>query len=159
MDAGSLRVVDPPVGEPTPVELGTPEGAMRAWLARLCPFDHVDPFGAAEQRARAAMTDAGWATLNPVDGDAGGDERARLSWEKTVAAGESGRCAEPTAQISLEAPRTATSAIVIGAVTRVVTSPDSDPDQAPYVEQLSQVRLVRRGADGLWRVDLPAEGG
>lgn len=162
VDAYAVRVVDAPSGDPSPVEVATPEAAMRAWLARLCPFSHEDEFGAAERRARATMTDAGWSTLNPHntdphDGDAH-DARARASWETTVAAGESGRCAEPTAQVSLEAPRSATSAIVIGTVTRVVTAP-GEADAAPYAEQLFHVRVVRRGGDGLWRVDLPTEGG
>lgn len=167
-DRDSVRVVAVPTGAPTRAELATPEAAMRAWLARLCPFTHTDPFGTAEQRARPAMTDNGWSTLNPLDGDSGGDsgggadQRVSASWDKTVAARESGRCAQPIAQISAEAPRTPTSVIVIGAATRVITSTNhtsATADQAPYVEQLSVVRVVRRGTDGLWRVDLPTEGG
>lgn len=161
VDAGSVQVVAPPTGPPTRTDLATPEAAMRAWLARLCPFTHTDPFGTAEQRARPAMTDNGWSTLNPLDGDQA-DQRVRASWDRTVAARESGRCAHPIAQISLEAPRTPTSVIVIGAATRVVTSTSHTGEtaaQLPYVEQLAVVRVVRRGTDGLWRVDLPTEGG
>lgn len=165
VDPDSVRVVAVPTGAPTRAELATPEAAMRAWLARLCPFTHTEPFGTAEQRARPAMTDNGWSTLNPLDGDSGGDgvdQRVRVSWDKTVAARESGRCAQPIAQISAEAPRTPTSVIVIGAATRVITSTNHTSGTAgasPYVEQLSVVRVVRRGTDGLWRVDHPTEGG
>jgi hypothetical protein len=154
VDPSSVRVVQPPPGDPTPAELATPEGAMRAWLARWCPFDHGEEFGAAERRARAAMTDAGWSILNPLDGDTG-DQRARASWDKTQAAGESGGCSEPTALVSPQAPRSPTSAIVIGAVTRVITA----PGQPAYAEPLSVVWRVRQEADGLWRLDLPTEGG
>jgi hypothetical protein len=146
----SVVVVDPPAGDPTPTELATPDGTLRAWLARLCPFDYHAPFGTAERRARPAMTDTGWTILDPAQ-----NPGARASWDRTVAARESGRCAQPTALVSPEAPRTPTTAIVIGAVTRVVT-PDGGQ---PYVEQLSEVRIVRQGADQLWRVDLPTEGG
>jgi hypothetical protein len=106
------------------------------------------------------MTSDGWSTLDPGDGDEA-DQRARTSWATTVAARESGRCAHPIAQISAEAPRTATSVIVIGAVTRVVTSAGHTGATAgqPYAEQLSVARVVRRDMDGLWRVDLPTEGG
>lgn len=169
VDPNSVQVVPAPTGAPTRTELSTPEAAMRAWLARLCPFTHTDPFGTAEQRARPAMTDNGWSTLNPLNGDNNkdgngdaADQRARASWDKTVTARESGRCAEPVAQISAEAPRTPTSVIVIGGATRVITSTGNTGGTAgasPYVEQLSAVRVVRRGTDGLWRVDLPTEGG
>jgi hypothetical protein len=154
VDPGAVRVVEPPRGDPTPAELATPEGAMRAWLARWCPFDHGEQFGAAQRRARPAMTDAGWSILNPYDGDAR-DAQARASWDKTQAAGESGRCSEPTALVSPAAPRAPDSAIVIGALTRLVTA----PGQPAYTEPLSVVWRVRRGADGLWRLDLPTEGG
>jgi hypothetical protein len=150
VDPRSVLVVDPPAGDPTPTELATPDGALRAWLARLCPFDYHAPFGTAERRARPAMTDTGWTILDPAQ-----NPGARASWDRTVAARESGRCAQPTALVSPEAPRTPTTAIVIGAVTRVVT-PDGGQ---PYVEQLSEVRIMRQGADQLWRVDLPTEGG
>lgn len=150
LDPGSVAVVDPPAGDPTPTELATPESAVRAWLARLCPFHFSEPFGTVERRARPAMTDIGWSTLDPGD-----DARARASWDRTVAARESGRCAPPTALVSPEAPRSPTTAIVVGSVTRVVTA----AGQRPYVEELSEVRIVRRGTDGLWRVDLPTEGG
>jgi len=138
------------------MELSTPEGAMRAWLARWCPFDYTDPVGTAERRTQPAMTEAGWATLNP-DNDTPTADQARASLEKTVAARESGRCAEPVAAISPEAPRSNSSAIVIGTVTRVITSDAGG--QAPYVEQLTEVRILRRGSDGLWRVDLATTGG
>jgi hypothetical protein len=143
-------VVDPPAGDPTPTELATPEGALRAWLARLCPCDYRQPFGTAERRARLAMTDTGWTILDPAE-----NPGARASWDQTVAARESGRCAQPTALVSPEAPRTPSTAIVIGAVTRVVT-PDGGQ---PYAEQLFEVWIVRQSPDGLWRVHLPTEGG
>jgi hypothetical protein len=137
---------------------------MRAWLSRWCPFDYTDPFGTAERRAQPAMTDAGWATLNP-DNDTPAADRLRASWEQTVAARESGRCAHPDAATSPQAPHSDTSAIVIGTVTRVITT-DSAGDTAggsdgpgAYVEQVSEVRIVRRGPDGLWRVDLATSGG
>lgn len=146
----AVVVVDPPAGDPTPAELATPEGAVRAWLSRLCPFDYHQPFGTGEQRARAAMTETGWRSTDPAQNPA-----LRSSWEHTVAARESTRCAEPTALISPEAPRSASAVIVIGDVTRVIT-PDGG---ASYVEQLAEVRIVRLGADGLWRVDLNTDGG
>jgi hypothetical protein len=150
VNPSTVVVVDPPVGDPTPNELATPESAVRAWLARKCPFDYRQPVGTAERQARPAMTDAGWNTVDPSD-----DARVRASWDRTVAARESGRCAAPTALVSPEAPRSPTTAIVIGAATRLVTPEGGQP----YVEHLTEVRLVRRGTDGLWRVDLPTEGG
>lgn len=156
VDPRSVTLVDPPTTAPTRGDLSTPDGAMRAWLARWCPFDYTDLFGTAERRAQPAMTEAGWATLNP-DNDTPTADRLRASWDKTLAARESGRCAEPVAVISPEAPRADSSAIVIGAITRVITSDSSG--QAPYVEQLTEVRIVQRGPDGLWRVDLAATGG
>lgn len=146
----SVVVVEPPAGDPSAAELATPEAAVRAWLGRLCPFDYRQPLGAAEQRARPAMTDTGWRSVDPTQNPA-----TRASWDRTVAARESGRCAAPIALVSPEAPRSPTAAIAIGAVTRVVTPENGQS----YVEQLSEVRIVRRGADGLWRVDLPTEGG
>ncbi|MFC4859191.1 hypothetical protein [Actinophytocola glycyrrhizae] len=165
VDPNSVQVVPIPTGPPTRTDLATPEAAMRAWLARLCPFTYTDPFGTAEQRARPAMTDNGWSTLNPLNGGSNedvADQRARVSWDKTVAARESGRCTQPVAQISAEAPRTTISVIVIGGATRVITSTGRTREStaaSPYVEQLSEVRVVRRGTDGLWRIDLPTEGG
>jgi hypothetical protein len=163
IDARSVRVVAPPAGAPTGHEIESPQTAMGAWLSRLCPFSPEDQFGAAEQRARAAMTASGWASLDPFDGDQQ-DRRARASWDQTVAAGESGRCAVPTTQLSPEAPRSATWAIVIGSANRIVSTRraanrSSALGEEPYVEQVSAVRVVRRGADGLWRVDVQAEGG
>lgn len=161
VDPRSVRLVEPPTGDPIPAELNRPDGAMRAWLSRVCPFEFTDEFGTAERRAKPAMTDAGWATLNP-DNDTPRAERARASWDTTVAARESGRCAEPAATISSEAPRSDASAIVIGAITRVITTHaggSAGQGHAPYVEELSEVRIVRRGIDGLWRVDLATAGG
>lgn len=149
-DPDDVKIVDPPHGNPSATELSTPEGAVRAWLARWCPFRYTDQFAAAEQRAKAAMTDAGWTTFNPVSNDAVPD-----SWAQTVAARESGLCGAPTAAVSPEAPRSDTSAIVIASIDRVITA----PGQAPYVEHISEVRVVQRGTDGLWRVDLPTNGG
>jgi hypothetical protein len=150
VDAATVQLTAPPTSGPTRAELSTPDGAMRAWLARWCPFHYANQFAAAEQQARPAMTDIGWSVFDPRH-----DGGARQSWNRTVAAREAGRCAQPTARISPEAPRSATETIVIGAVDRVITA----HGQPPYVEQLSELRIVRRGADGLWRVDLPTAGG
>lgn len=150
VDPATVAVVDPPTGPPSDADLATADGAMRAWLARWCPFTYTDPLGAAEDRARPAMTGSAWAAVDPR-----GNDGARQSWQKTVTAQESGRCAAPTAIISPEAPRSDTAAIVIGSITRVVTG----PGRAPYAEPITQVRVVERGADGRWRVHLESTGG
>jgi hypothetical protein len=149
-DPGAVQLVDPPAGPPSSTELATPDGAMRAWLARLCPFRYSDPFGAAEDRARPAMTDTGWASVNPRRND-----RARDSWQETVTAQEAARCTAPLAAISPEAPRSDASAIVLGLITRVVTA----AGRSPYLEQISRVHVVQRGPDGWWRVDRESDGG
>ncbi|WP_142065306.1 hypothetical protein [Pseudonocardia kunmingensis] len=143
-------VVDPPAGDPAPAELASPEGAMRAWLARLCPYAYTEPFGAPEQRARPAMTTAGWAELDPA-----ADERARASWDKVVAGAETARCAAPTAVVSPEAPRSDTSAIVIGEIQQVITAGSG----TRWVETLRHTRVVLRDSDGLWRVGTATAGG
>ncbi|GLZ28143.1 hypothetical protein Lesp02_03330 [Lentzea sp. NBRC 105346] len=140
----------PPAGEPSPEELSTPESAARAWLARWCAFDHTEPFAAAEQRARPAMTDLGWRNFDPA-----GDERARHSWERTVAAKESGRCSAPQAQVPSGAPASDNRRIVLVWADRVVTGTAG----SPYVERIMQTRHVHRGADGRWRVDIATVGG
>jgi hypothetical protein len=150
IDPASVALVDAPAGPPSPADLATPEGAVTAWMARYCPFNFADPFGAAETRARPAMTDQGWSKFDPTAND-----KARASWSETVAAKEIGRCAAPAAMVSPEAPRSAGSAIVIGSVNRVV----SGAGGAPYVEQLAETRIVLRGTDGLWRVDTATVGG
>lgn len=158
VDPQSVSLVDPPTTAPTRAELDTPEGAMQAWLGRWCPFDYTDPFGTAERRAQPAMTDEAWATVNP-DNDTPRADDVRASWEKTIAARESGRCTQAVAVISPAASRSATATIVIGAITRVITSDSPIGGQTPYVEQLTEVRIVRREPDGGWRVDLTATGG
>jgi hypothetical protein len=123
---------------------------MSAWLARWCPFTYTDPFATSENRARPAMTGPGWASFDPRRHDG-----ARESWRRTTAARESGRCGRPDSHVSPEAPRSAATAIVIGTISRVVTA----PGQPPYVEQISELRIVRHSADGGWRVDRHTEGG
>lgn len=150
VDTGAIEPVDPPRGTPTRAELGTPESAMAAWLARWCPFTYTEPFTAAEERARPAMTGAGWRSFDPRRGTG-----ARASWNRTVTAHESGQCTRPVARVSPEAPRTDTMAIVIGTVNRVITA----PGEPAYVEQVNELRIVRRDDTGQWRVDLPTEGG
>lgn len=149
-DPTRIAVVDPPGGEPSPAELSSPQSAAQAWLARLCPNSYTDDFGAAEQRARPAMTLAGWAQLDPAR-----NERARTSWNQALQAKETSRCSAPTAVVSPEAPRSPTSAIVILQIDRVVTSGTG----ARWVEPLRHTRVVLRGDDGLWRVDTATEGG
>ncbi|MGH3709224.1 MAG: hypothetical protein ACRDRQ_14220 [Pseudonocardiaceae bacterium] len=145
-----VRLAAPPVGEVTAAELGSPEGAVAAWLARWCPYSHTEPFGAAERRARSAMTAAGWAVFDPA-----GNDRAQRSWQTIVAEAQTARCAVPTALVSPEAPRSQASAIVIGQVQRVITAGDG----ARWVDTLTGTRIVLRGADGLWRVDTATTGG
>lgn len=150
IDARSITVTDPPAGEPSVAELSTPEAAAAAWLARWCPFSTTEQFGTAENRARSAMTADGWAEFDPTV-----QERARSSWQRSVAAGESGRCSGPVVFVSREAPRTETHAVVIAAAYRVIEGASA----AAYVERLDQTRVVVRGPDGLWRVDVATIGG
>ena len=150
LDPASIVLVAPPAGDATASELGTPDGAVRAWLARTCPFDWHDPLGAAEARGRSALTQAGWRQVDPT-----GNPAARTSWAETVAARETGRCAAPVAMVDPEAPRTDTAAIVIGSIARVVTGPGAPP----YVDTVDWTGWVRLGPDGLWRVDLASPGG
>jgi hypothetical protein len=150
VDPRTVAVVDPPAGPPTNTELASPEVAAAAWLARWCPFAWTEEFGAAEARARAAMTANGWGTFDPA-----GNTAARASWAKTVAAHETGRCSAATAVVNADAPRTDTAAVVIVSATRVVTG----SDESPYTEQVTAQRVVLRGTDGAWHVDLPSAGG
>ncbi|MBV9163269.1 MAG: hypothetical protein JO281_17315 [Pseudonocardiales bacterium] len=87
--------MDPPAGEATAGELSSPEGAVAAWLARWCPYSSTEAFGAAEQRARSAMTAAGWAEFDPAQ-----HERARQSWQTIVAERQTARCSAPRALVS-----------------------------------------------------------
>lgn len=149
-DPASVPVAGPPAGPPSAADLSTPESAAAAWVARWCPFDFRHPLGADVERARPAMTDAAWWSFDPRN-----NERARRSWQETVAAGETARCSAPQAEVIPEAPRTADSAIVRVRADRVVTSAQT----APYVEQVTETRVVRRGDDGTWRVDAATQGG
>jgi hypothetical protein len=119
-------------------------------LARTCPFSFRDAFGAAEQRGESAMTANGWNNDNPAN-----NQQAQTSWSETVSAQEVGQCGAPTAAVDPEAPGDASSAIVIGSIERVVTG----PGEAAYVETVNATRVVLRGADGLWRVDVATQGG
>lgn len=150
INPAAVSIAPAPTGDATPAELGSPAGAVSAWLGRTCPFNYHDPFGAAEQRGRSAMTAAGWAQYNPA-----GNQRAAASWSQTVAAHEVGQCGAPTAAVDPEAPHTDTSAIVIGEIQRVVTG----DGESPYVETVDVTRVVLRGSDGLWRVDLSQQAG
>lgn len=149
-DPRSVTTVPVPSGAPTRAELSTPESAARAWMARWCPFDYHQPYGTSQRRARAAMTELGWSAFNPADSD-----RGRSSWDKTVAAKETARCSAPSAQIVPEAPRSPQVAMVQVTARRVVTGPGAPP----YVETLTQTRIVKRGTDGLWRVGMETRGG
>jgi hypothetical protein len=150
VNPASVQVVDPPMGEATPGELGSPEGAVAAWLARWCPYSHTEAFGAAEQRARSAMTASGWVEFDPER-----NERARQSWNTVVTEAQSARCSAPRVLVSPEAPRSETSAIVIGQIQRVITAGSG----ARWVDTLTTTRVVLRGADGRWRVDAATTGG
>lgn len=144
-------LADRPTGPATTHELATAERAVAAWMARWCPFDSRDSFGESERRARSAMTDTAWSAWNPEI-----NERARRSWNTTVQARETARCAAPTAAVSPEAPRTAHSVIVLASTKRVISAEGA---AGKYVETLTATRVVIRGADGLWRVDAATEGG
>lgn len=143
----TVPVVPAPSGPPSTAELSTPESAAQAWMARWCPFDSREPYGAAEQRAQATMTELGWSEFAPR-------ESGRPSWDKRVAAGESAQCSAPQAEIRPEAPRSTTSAIVRITAQQVITGRDG-----AYVEKLAEQRIVQRGPDGLWRIDTATKGG
>jgi len=121
-----------------------------AWLRRWCAFTWTDAPGTAERRALPAMTAAAWTLFDPAR-----SERALASWQRTVAAQESGRCSAPRAIVSPEAPRSPRSAIVLVTADRVVTGMNG----AAYVEQVRETRIVLREDDTLWRVDTATEGG
>jgi hypothetical protein len=148
LDPTSVVLTDPPLLPPTPTDLATAESAAAAWMARWCAFTYTDAVGTNIGRARPAMTPAGWAGF-------ASSTPSRASWAATVAAGESARCSTPTARISPEAPRSADSAIVLVTADRVVSAAHA----TPYVESLGESRVIRRGDDGLWRVDTATEGG
>lgn len=149
-DPAAVPLAPTPTGPPSAGELSTPESAATAWFARWCGFDARQPYGTSEQAARPAMTPMGWDALDPA-----GDERAQRSWDETVAAGEVGRCSTATAQTSPEAPRSPDSAIVAISGQRVVTAENAPP----YVEPVSDTRIVKRSDDGSWRVDMATQGG
>jgi len=143
--------LDPvPTSAPEAGELSTPENAAVAWLRRWCTFTWTDPLGTAERRAQPAMTAAAWTLFDPAR-----SERALASWQRTVAAQESGQCSAPRAIVSPEAPQSPRSAIVLVTADRVVTGATG----APYVEQVRETRIVLREDDTLWRVDTTTEGG
>lgn len=94
------------------------------------------------------MTAAGWAEFDPDYGS------ARRAWEHTVAARETGHCGAVTVAVMTNSDGDGV-AVVTGSVFRMVTS----PDRPSYVEQLVQTRIVLRGADSLWHVDIATVGG
>lgn len=148
--ADAVDVEPVPTDAPGAGELSTPENAAVAWLRRWCAFTWTDAPGTAERRAQPAMTAAAWSLFDPAR-----SERALASWQRTVAAQESGRCSAPRAMVSPEAPRSPRSAIVLVTADRVVTSATG----ATYVEQVRETRIVLREDDTLWRVDTATEGG
>lgn len=150
LDPNAVSTVPAPQAPPTAGELASPEQAAVAWMARWCAFDHRQPYGTSQLRAKPVMTELGWSAFDPA-----GSDRGRASWEKTVAAGENGACSTPKAVISPEAPRSESTAIVIVSAERVVSGRDADP----YVESLSETRIVQRDEAGQWRVDAATRGG
>lgn len=148
--ADSVDLDPVPAQAPDAGELATPENAAVAWLRRWCAFTWTDAPGTAERRAQPAMTGAAWTLFDP-----GRSERALASWQRTVAAQETGRCSAPRAIVSPEAPRSPRSAIVLVTADRVVTGSNG----AVYVEQVRETRIVLREDDSLWRVDTATEGG
>ncbi|MFT7835719.1 hypothetical protein Q5530_06185 [Saccharothrix sp. BKS2] len=150
-DPATIAVVTAPPGPPARRELSDPQDAAGAWLARWCPFTaSEDQLGDAERRAQPAMTDAAWSLFDPA-----GDERAARNWEQATAAGETGRCSAPVAQVVPSAPRTPERVVVRVTADRVVTTAAG----ARYVEPVSSTRVMLRRPDGTWRVDLAAVGG
>ncbi|MGM1062045.1 hypothetical protein [Saccharothrix sp. Mg75] len=150
-DPATIAVITAPPGPPARHELADPQDTAGAWLSWWCPFStSEDQFGDAERRAQPAMTDAAWSLFDPA-----GDEQAARSWEQATAAGETGRCSAPVAQVVPSAPRTPQRVVVRVAADRVVTTAAG----ARYVEPVSSTRIVLRQADGTWRVDLAAVGG
>jgi hypothetical protein len=145
-----VHTIATPTGRITRGDLATPTSAAETWLARWCSFDYHQPFGASEKRAKAAMTSAGWAEFAPA-----GNQRERASWNKTVAAKETGKCSRPAASINPEAPRSKDLAVVRVRAERVVHG----AGEKPYVEPVTAQRVVKRGKDGLWRVGRASEGG
>jgi hypothetical protein len=148
--ADAVDIDSVPTDAPGAGELSTPENAAVAWLRRWCAFTWTDAPGAAERRAQPAMTGAAWSLFDPAR-----SERALASWQRTVAAQESGRCSVPRAIVSPEAPRSPRSAIVLVTADRVVTGVSG----SPYVEQVRETRIVLQEDDTLWRVDTATEGG
>lgn len=148
IDPASVPLVPVPEGPPSAWDLSAPEAASAAWFARWCPYDYREPFGQAQQRARPAMTALGWDGVQL-------DDRARMSWDKVVAAREIARCSAPSATVVPEAPRSATNAIVRIEGTRVVTPEGGQP----YASQVTETRIVKLDADGQWRVDTATRGG
>ena len=146
----AVSVVPAPTGPPSVAELATPTLAAKAWMARWCPFDYREPYGASQQRARPAMTSTGWDGFDPNLND-----QARRSWQTTVEARESAQCSTPQAQISPEAPSSDTSMVVLVHANRVVTGPTAPP----YVEPVTSTRRVTHSPDGQWRVDTETQGG
>lgn len=119
-------------------------------MARWCSFAVTDSYGENRVRARTAMTDAGWQQFDPA-ADSGG----RDSWEKEQSAQESARCDAPQAEIDPEAPATDTGVIVLVHAHRVITG----ANEPAYVVAVTQTRVVLRGPDRLWRVDVTSGGG
>ncbi|MGM1064291.1 hypothetical protein [Saccharothrix sp. Mg75] len=150
-DPATIVAAAAPEGPPARQELAGPESAARAWLARWCPFTTThDQFGDAEKRARTIMTADAWSLFDPA-----GDDRAAHSWQQATAAGESGTCSAPVAQIVPSAPRTSERVVVRVTADRVVTTAGG----TRYVESVSSTRVMLRQGDGTWRVDLAAVGG
>lgn len=150
-----VHVMERPVQPPTEADLMSPTAAAAAWFTRWCPFDHTTTTSDRARLIRPGMTDAGWASDAP-----GSDTARQESWRRSVAAGESGRCSDPSldqlATVGAGAGASGAGAVIVQLTApRVITR----AEHTPYVELVEQTRVVVRGGDGLWRVDVPVEGG
>lgn len=151
IDPAQVRPVPAPSTAPSAKELSSPTGAVLAWLARTCPADWRQPYGAAAALARTGMTAAAW-TADTVALDA----ENRTWWNTEVVPDKQVRvCGELTATLSDGHQASPTFARVVFTADKVMTA----PGRAVQAWRVAGVRQVLRQPDGRWLVDTAAVGG
>jgi len=152
LDPAGVTLIPQPTGPATAAQLGTPVGAVTAWLARTCPSRFTQPYGADVAAGRPVMTGAGWAAAQQ---QLASDTTGPGLWKAAAAARQTRACGDFDVQLSADAPTSGGVAFVEYIAHRVVTAPGA----APRVEQLGGARMAIRQSDGRWLVDRPVIGG
>lgn len=123
-----------------------PLAAARAWFTVVCDSVWTEPFAARYTATKAAMTAQAWAYADPAR-----DVRGAQWWQGVVAARETRTCLEVSAaRFKGPAPSGPNQVPVVLTATRQVTT---DMAGVPArQESINELRMMVRGADGLWSV-------